>query len=105
VDPITMLPVPIAPTLPPTAPAPAPTTTPPAPAINIDPVKALQEIYNPFAPSPASKSTPSQTDTGPIQLMTDVFGTNIATAQKTGARGYGFSAGGDIDELLRLLRS
>jgi hypothetical protein len=37
--------------------------------------------------------------------MTDIFGTDISKAQKAGARGYGFSAGGDIDELLRLLRS
>ena len=85
---------------PPAAQPPAPT----GPGVRIDPVQALQEFYNPFTPTPA-KSTPSQTDTGPIQLMTDVFGTNIATAQKTGARGYGFAAGGEIDELLRLLRS
>ena len=106
-DPVKLITDPLqTPTLPPAAQPPA--AKPPAsstPSINIDPVKALDTLYNPFAPSPASKSTPSQTDTGPIQLMTDVFGTNIATAQKTGARGYGFSAGGDIDELLRLLRS
>jgi hypothetical protein len=99
--------------LPPSAPPAAPPAKPPAPppagpttagpSVSIDPVKALETLYNPFAPAP--KSTPSQTDTGPIQLMTDVFGTNIATAQKAAARGYGFSAGGDIDELLRLLRS
>jgi hypothetical protein len=93
-------------TAPPAAKPPAPTTTTPTtPSVNIDPVKALDTLYNPFAPSAASRSTPVQTDTGPIQLMTDVFGTNIASAQKAGARGYGFSAGGDIDELLRLLRS
>jgi hypothetical protein len=104
-------PQPSTPTLPTaTAPPAAPPAKPPAsqaptgPSVSIDPVKALQEFYNPFTPTPV-KSTPSQTDTGPIQLMTDVFGTNIATAQKAAARGYGFSAGGDIDELLRLLRS
>lgn len=106
-DPVKLITDPLqTPTLPPAAQPPA--AKPPAsstPSINIDPVKALETLYNPFAPSPASRSTPSQTDTGPIQLMTDVFGTNIASAQKTGARGYGFSAGGDIDELLRLLRS
>jgi hypothetical protein len=106
-DPVKLITDPLQPpTLPPAAQPPA--AKPPAssaPAINIDPVQALDTLYNPFAPSPASRSTPSQTDTGPIQLMTDVFGTNIASAQKTGARGYGFSAGGDIDELLRLLRS
>lgn len=101
----------------PVVPTTTPTTTPPAakppseapsgPNIKIDPVQALQEFYNPFTPTPTSGKSigSSQTDTGPIQLMTDVFGTNIASAQKTGARGYGFSAGGDIDELLRLLRS
>jgi hypothetical protein len=105
-DPTSLITNPVTtPTLPPAATTPPPSSpTTPAPTINIDPVQALQEFYNPFKPTPAS-SAPSQTDTGPIQLMTDVFGTNIATAQKTGARGYGFSAGGDIDELLRLLRS
>lgn len=73
--------------------------------LNFDPVKALEEFYNPFAPTPKATPSTSQTDTGPIQLMTDMFGTDISKAQKTGARGYGFSAGGDIDELLRLLRS
>jgi len=86
---------------PPAAQPPAPT----GPGVRIDPVQALQEFYNPFAPTPSKSTASSQTDTGPIQLMTDVFGTNIASAQKAGARGYGFSAGGDIDELLRLLRS
>jgi hypothetical protein len=105
-DPVSLITNPVTtPTLPPAATTP-PTSgpTPSAPTINIDPVQALQEFYNPFKPTPAP-SAPSQTDTGPIQLMTDVFGTNIATAQKAAARGYGFSAGGDIDELLRLLRS
>jgi hypothetical protein len=37
--------------------------------------------------------------------MTDVFGTDISAPQKIDARTYKFSAGGDIDELLRLLRS
>lgn len=92
---------------------PPPTVTPvvkPEPAVkpnpfaNIDPIQALQEFYNPFKPAQSAKP-PSQTDTGPIQLMTDIFGTDISKAQKAGARGYGFSAGGDIDELLRLLRS
>jgi hypothetical protein len=37
--------------------------------------------------------------------MTDLFGSDISKAQKASARGYGFAAGGDIDELLRILRS
>jgi hypothetical protein len=106
IDPVSLITDPLTPTklpptvVPPTAPAPA---TPTIPNINIDPIQALETLYNPFTPTP--KAAPVQSDTGPIQLMTDVFGTNIATAQKTGARGYGFSAGGDINELLRLLRS
>jgi hypothetical protein len=59
---------------------------------------------NAFKPT-QSAAIPVQSDTGPIQLMQDIFGTDIASAQKTGARGYGFSGGGDIDELLRILRS
>jgi len=61
-------------------------------------------VENTFTPT-QSVATTGQSDTGPIQLMTDIFGTDISKAQKTGARGYGFSAGGDIDELLRLLRN
>ena len=104
-DPVKLITDPLQPTtLPPTTQPPTtkPTTGPSGPSINIDPVKQLEEFYNPFTPT---RSAPVQTDTGPIQLMTDVFGTDISKAQKTGARGYGFSAGGDIDELLRLLRS
>lgn len=103
-DPVSLLTDPLAPTT-----LPTPVTKPepvakPSPFANIDPIQALQEFYNPFKPAQSAKP-PSQTDTGPIQLMTDIFGTDISKAQKTGARGYGFSAGGDIDELLRLLRS
>lgn len=104
IDPVSLITDPLTPTkLPPTV---VPPTAPPTPApsrINIDPVKALETFYNPFTPTP--RAAPVQSDTGPIQLMTDIFGTNIATTQKAGARGYGFSAGGEIDELLRLLRS
>jgi len=102
-DPVALLTDPLAPTTlptPVTKPAPA---AKPDPFANIDPIQALQELYNPFKPAQSAKP-PSQTDTGPIQLMTDIFGTDISKAQKAGARGYGFSAGGDIDELLRLLR-
>jgi hypothetical protein len=102
-DPVGLITNPLTPGQLPTT-TPTTTPTPATPRINIDPVQALQEFYNPFKPAQSS-APPSQTDTGPIQLMTDVFGTNIATAQKTGARGYGFAAGGEIDELLRLLRS
>lgn len=59
---------------------------------------------NTFTPTQLASNT-VQSDSSPIQLMTDVFGTDISKAQKTSARGYGFSAGGDVDELLRLLRS
>jgi len=59
---------------------------------------------NTFKPTQLA-AAPVQSDTSPIQLMTDIFGTDIAKAQKTGARTYGFSGGGDIDELLQLLRS
>jgi hypothetical protein len=107
IDPVSLITDPLTPgTLPPTTPAPSTPAKPPPPApprINIDPVQALQQFYNPFKPEQSGRP-PSQTDTGPIQLMTDIFGTNIATTQKAAARGYGFSAGGDIDELLRLLR-
>jgi len=102
-DPVSLITNPLTPGQLPTT-TPSTTPTPAPPRINIDPVQALQEFYNPFKPA-QSAAPPSQTDTGPIQLMTDVFGTNIATTQKAAARGYGFSAGGDIDELLRLLRS
>jgi hypothetical protein len=103
-DPVSLLTDPLAPTT-----LPTPVTKPepvakPSPFANIDPIQALQEFYNPFKPAQSAKP-PSQTDTSPIQLMTDIFGTDISKAQKTGARGYGFSAGGDIDELLRLLRN
>jgi len=103
IDPVSLITDPLTLTkLPPTVVP--PTVAPPAPpTINIDPVKALETFYNPFTPTP--RAAPVQSDTGPIQLMTDIFGTNIATTQKAGARGYGFSAGGEIDELLRLLRS
>ena len=103
-DPVTLITNPVTPVALPTTTTPPTTPTPATPRINIDPVKALEQFYNPFKPAQSS-APPSQTDTGPIQLMTDVFGTNIATTQKAAARGYGFSAGGDIDELLRLLRS
>jgi hypothetical protein len=74
------------------------------PFAGVTPIDPLKELYNVFKP-PQFSAAPSQTDTGPIQLMTDIFGTDISQARKTGARGYGFSAGGDIDELLRFLRS
>ena len=60
---------------------------------------------NTALPATQYAAAPVQSDTSPIQLMTDVFGTDISRAQKTGARGYGFSGGGNIDELLQLLRS
>jgi hypothetical protein len=109
IDPVSLITNPLTPVaLPPTVatpttPAPSTPSTPATPRINIDPVKALETLYNPFTPTP--KAPPVQSDTGPIQLMTDIFGTNIATSQKAAARGYGFSAGGEIDELLRLLRN
>ena len=46
-----------------------------------------------------------QSPTGPLQLMEDYFGTDIARINSTPASAFKLSSGGDIDELLRLLRS
>jgi hypothetical protein len=69
-----------------------------------DPVNMLTESNNPFTPTQVAANT-VQNDGSSIQLMTDVFGKDIAAPQKIAASSFKFSAGGDIDELLRLLRS
>jgi hypothetical protein len=46
----------------------------------------------------------SKSPTGPLQLMQDYFGTDISRINSTPASAFKLSAGGDIDELLRLLR-
>lgn len=46
-----------------------------------------------------------QSATGPLQLMQDYFGTDISRINSTPASAFKLSGGGDIDELLRLLRS
>ena len=66
---------------------------------------ATAPAATPAIPATQYAAAPIQSDTSPIQLMTDVFGTDISRAQKSGARGYEFSGGGNIDELLQLLRS
>jgi len=45
-----------------------------------------------------------QNATGPLQLMQDYFGTDISRINSTPASAFKLSGGGDIDELLRLLR-
>jgi hypothetical protein len=42
--------------------------------------------------------------TGPLQLMQDYFGTDVSRINSTPASAFKLSGGGDIDELLRLLR-
>jgi len=84
---------------------PAKTATGTAPAaMSNDAVNMLTAPNNPFTPTQVASNT-VQNNSGPLQLMTDVFGTDISAPQKIDARTYKFSAGGDIDELLRLLRS
>jgi len=41
---------------------------------------------------------------GPLQLMQDYFGTDVSRINSTPASAFKLSGGGDIDELLRLLR-
>ena len=85
--------------------SPTPAATGAAPAsVNNDAVNMLTAPNNPFKPTQVASNT-VQNNSGPLQLMTDVFGTDISAPQKIDARTYKFSAGGDIDELLRLLRS
>ena len=85
--------------------SPTPAATGAAPAsVNNDAVNMLTAPNNPFKPTQVASNT-VQNNSGPLQLMTDVFGTDISAPQKIDARTNKFSAGGDIDELLRLLRS
>jgi hypothetical protein len=46
----------------------------------------------------------SKNATGPLQLMQDYFGTDVSRINSTPASAFKLSGGGDIDELLRLLR-
>jgi len=91
-------------------PTPAPKPTTPAPTVSAPTTSAasqqasLQNLLTLMALSqPQQQQAPQPVEGAKVELMEDIFGTNLYTPRPEGTKKY--SSGGEIEALLQLLRS